>query len=97
MALELRCCVVDGWREPARSDDDRRLNFCGKCEMRALAEASAPRSLERGSPPGRACPLGRRGDALLPSLAAMVDNGRWSGLRAGKPRAATAPNVPVGL
>lgn len=76
MALELRGCVVDGWRELARSDDDRRRNFCGKCEMMALAEASASRSLERGSPSGRACPLGRRCNALLPFLVTMVDNGR---------------------
>lgn len=97
MALELRGCVVDGWREPVRSDDDKRLNFCGKCEMRAPAEASASRSFERGSAFGCTCPLGRRCDALLPSLEAMVNNGRWYSLSAGRPRAATARNVAVGL
>ena len=40
--------------------------------MKTVAEDKASLSFERGAGPGRSCPLGRRCDALLPSLA-MVD------------------------
>lgn len=76
IALESRGCVLVGWREPARSDDDNCLNFCGKCERKALASASTPLSLDRVLASGRAFPLGRRCDVLLLSFV-MMDNRRW--------------------
>lgn len=95
--FEVLVCVADEGcelRGLPRSEEDRRLIFWGKWEMKTVADVSASFSFDLGSASGRACRLELRGgSALLPSLA-MVDNGR--GDYVGRSSGATALNSRYG-